>query len=90
MDAAKQQRCPTCGATMEYKVKTDTIVWHDLKKDVDVEAWWCECGEAIFDGRSWAIRHAVYDELRARESEQSASNGTSGRVKEIVPDPSTP
>lgn len=68
--AVREMACPTCGGPLQHKIKDDTITWRGLTKQVAVEARWCDrCGEAMLDGRAFAIREAAYDELDARASQ---------------------
>jgi C4-type Zn-finger protein len=44
------ETCPTCGETMTFQTKHETVACGPVSRSVPIEAWWCDhCGEAIFE-----------------------------------------
>lgn len=45
----QDQPCPHCGLTMALEVRVDDLVYRGIHSMVLTKAWWCACGEYIFD-----------------------------------------
>jgi HTH-type transcriptional regulator / antitoxin MqsA len=66
----KKKACPSCGSSMVHETRTDTVEYHDHRKEFEATGWWCtKCDEAIFEGPALEKAERAFVELRAAVDE---------------------
>lgn len=62
----QKKKCPSCGGTMTYETREDTVKYKKHEKKFKTTGWWCSsCTEAIFEGPELRRAEEAFIQLRA-------------------------